>query len=318
MPRLAIVISANGNTEALEGTLVSVLENRPSDCEIVIALNQPYADPYDLKGEVRFVTTAAHAASLAPTIAALETVKSPFVHLLSSGCKVFDGWADRALQRFGDRQVAAVVPLVVRTDDEERIFAAGVGYRANGRRFRVAQDARKLEGDTISQIVGPGSFAAFYRRSAIDQVGGLTPALGRTQIDIDLALGFGASGMTIVLEPQSRVAAAADVDVELPGYRRALAEERLFWRHLDAKRRWQTVAAHAALVTWEAIRSAPRPCAVTQLVGRFAGCLLPSRRPTAPAAPPTGPAPRGQGPWRIDRPHLGTPRGESSHATSTR
>ena len=55
MPRLAIVITAVGSVESVERTLVSVLENRPTDCEVFVALNQPYSDPYDLKDEVRFV-----------------------------------------------------------------------------------------------------------------------------------------------------------------------------------------------------------------------------------------------------------------------
>ena len=37
-PRLSIVIPAPGNEETLEETLVSVLENRPEDSEIVVVL----------------------------------------------------------------------------------------------------------------------------------------------------------------------------------------------------------------------------------------------------------------------------------------
>lgn len=37
-PRLSIVIPAVSSAEDLEQTLVSVLENRPDDCEIVVAL----------------------------------------------------------------------------------------------------------------------------------------------------------------------------------------------------------------------------------------------------------------------------------------
>ena len=55
MPRLSIVIPVLGNVEGLEDTLVSVLENRPVDCQIVVVLNRPYDDPYDLKDEVCFV-----------------------------------------------------------------------------------------------------------------------------------------------------------------------------------------------------------------------------------------------------------------------
>ena len=56
MPRLAIIISAVGSIEALENTLVSVLENRPADCDVVVVHSKPYSDPYELKNEVRFVS----------------------------------------------------------------------------------------------------------------------------------------------------------------------------------------------------------------------------------------------------------------------
>ena len=55
MPRLSCVIPAVGTTQDLETTLVSVLEKRPDDCEIIVVLNESYADPYGLKDEVRFV-----------------------------------------------------------------------------------------------------------------------------------------------------------------------------------------------------------------------------------------------------------------------
>ena len=127
MPRLAIVISAVGKIESLEGTFLSVLENRPSDCEVIVALNQPYSDPYDLKDEVRFVEAAGRPSAIGALNQALAASRAPFVHLLARGCEVTDGWADRALSRFGDRQVASVAPVVCDAQDRERIFAAGVG-----------------------------------------------------------------------------------------------------------------------------------------------------------------------------------------------
>ena len=40
-PKLSIVIPTPTDTAALEETLVSVLENRPDDCEIIVALGGP-------------------------------------------------------------------------------------------------------------------------------------------------------------------------------------------------------------------------------------------------------------------------------------
>ena len=49
------VLSATGAIEALESTLVSVLENRPRDCEVIVVSNRKYDDPYSLAGEVTFI-----------------------------------------------------------------------------------------------------------------------------------------------------------------------------------------------------------------------------------------------------------------------
>ena len=54
MPRLSIIIPVLGNLELLEDTLVSVLENRPDSCEIIVVLDEVYEDPYELKDEIRF------------------------------------------------------------------------------------------------------------------------------------------------------------------------------------------------------------------------------------------------------------------------
>ena len=111
MPRLAIVISAVGTAESLEATLLTVLENRPDDCEVVAVTNFPYADPYQLAGEVRFVVQPAEADLVACVAAAIPLVRSPVVHLIAAGCEVTEGWADRALEHFADLSVGAVAPL---------------------------------------------------------------------------------------------------------------------------------------------------------------------------------------------------------------
>ena len=54
-PRLSIVIPAPGDEETLEETLVSVLENRPEDSEIVVVLGFGYHDPWSVGAEVRFI-----------------------------------------------------------------------------------------------------------------------------------------------------------------------------------------------------------------------------------------------------------------------
>jgi hypothetical protein len=271
--RLAIVISAVGDAELLEATLVSVLENRPADCQIIVALSQPYADPYDLKDEVRFVQSRAGAGPIEALNRALAATRAPLVHLLASGCRVTEGWADEALQRFGDRQVACVAPLVYEADRPDRILAAGVGYRASGKRFLVGRGLSDLPGDAQHRIIGPCGFAAFYRKAALDFIGGPSSQLGRRSADVDLALMFKRAGFSAALATRSRILAPAQVEIGEGPFRDALCDERLFWRNLPQRGQLKSLAAHAGNVALELLVSLPRPRAATQLAARTLACL---------------------------------------------
>jgi hypothetical protein len=272
VPRLAIVISAVGSIELLEGTLVSVLENRPADCEILVALDRTYADPYELKDEVRFVEAPHRSSPIACINAALAASRAPIVHLLASGCTVTEGWVEPAFARFGDRRVASVAPLVMDALGQDRIFAAGLGYRPSGRRVLVGRGQTQLLPRAATSMVGACGFAAFYRTAALELVGGLSVQLGPAQADVDLALALARAGFTAVIEPQSRVIAGAHLDAGEGSFRRALYEERLFWRNLPTTRRWTALAAHVGLVAWELTRSFLRPQVVSQLAGRAWAC----------------------------------------------
>ncbi len=272
MARLAIVISAVGSIESLEGTLVSVLENRPSDCEIIVALNQAYRDPYELAGEVRFVEAPRRMSPIARINQALAATRAPFVHLLASGCEVTEGWADLALARFGDRHIGSVAPLVLDARDRDRIFAAGVGYRHGGARYLVGKGLPRLTPDAQGRILGACGFAAFYRKSALDFVGGLSRQLGMRQADVDLALVLARAGFGVAIEPRSRIYASADVEARQGAAQQALHDERLFWRNLPNAGQVKSLAAHAGLVAIELLRSFGRPGMLAQLAGRTWAC----------------------------------------------
>ena len=65
VPRLSIIIPCLGGGAEFDGTLVSVLQNRPADCEVIVAHTDDYGDPYALRGEVEFVHGSA-AVAIAP------------------------------------------------------------------------------------------------------------------------------------------------------------------------------------------------------------------------------------------------------------
>lgn len=267
MPRLAIVISAAGSVEALETTLVSVLENRPSGCEVLVALTRPYADPYDLKDEVRFLAPARRTTALAAMNRALASVQSPVVHVLAAGCVVSDGWTDAALSHFADKKVAAVVPWVYDAAEPTRLLAAGISYQRSGRRHLVG---RRAVGETFqapATVIGPAAFAAFYRQTVLELLGGFSTRLNLRQADADLALAIRHAGFRIAVERGSSVVAPAEVDAPQGAWGDALAEERLFWRNLE-KASLGALMSHAAVAAWDCLRELPKPRALARFAGR--------------------------------------------------
>ena len=141
---MSIVIPFLGNIKRLEDTLVSVLENRPADCQIVVVLNQLYDDPYDLEGEVCFVQ-AVPGSGLTDCIAlGVAVTQSPIVHVMSCGVEATPGWADAALPHFDDPDVAAVAPVVVDRFDTRRILSAGLKvFRRRGHSTDRRRTARR-------------------------------------------------------------------------------------------------------------------------------------------------------------------------------
>lgn len=322
MPRLAIVITTAGSIEALEGTLVSVLENRPADCEVVVALSQKYDDPYDLKDEVRFLPPVRRRSTIEAVNAALGATRAPLVHLLAAGCLVNEGWTDVALQRFGDRRTAAVVPLVLNAEDSGRIVAAGVGYRDCGQRFLVGSGQAGLDATALEAVRGPCLFAAFYRKAALDLVGGFSRQLGPRQADVDLALILEHAGFGVAVEHGCCVRAGSEVDAAAGSFGEALGDERLFWRNSGAVRQPSARLGHAALVAGELGRCLVKPTNVARVLGRACGLLLPGgyarhRQNLAALAARALPARPESGDLRFDRSHGVLLRREKAQRRST-
>ena len=184
MPRLSCIIPVVGDVRPLESTLVSVLANRPDDCEILVVLNRPYDDPYDLKSEVRFLEANARTGYIGCANLGIRASAAPVVHLLGAGLEVTEGWADAALDRLRDPTVAAVAPIVRHSNGGRQSLTAGVAYLRGGRRTACLQLLNcTVPGDPL----GPSAAAAFFRKSALLGLGGLPEELGDELADVDFA-----------------------------------------------------------------------------------------------------------------------------------
>src|SRR5581483_8187031 len=188
VPRLSIIIPCLGGPAEFDGTLVSVLQNRPADCEVLVAHSEPYNDPYGLRGEVQFVESPAE--SLVDLLnAALDASSGEIVHVIGCGLEARENWTVSALQHFDDRDVAAVSPVVLATD-QETVLTAGIRWSLGGVRH-IVTDQRVISrgsGRLRAKILGPTLTAAFYRRDVLVALGGFEAGLGDDLADVAMAL----------------------------------------------------------------------------------------------------------------------------------
>ena len=274
MVRLSIIIPAVGRQRDLEDTLVSVLSNRPRGSEVLVVFAGPYDDPYELRGEVRFVETDAKTDRVGLANAGIRASRGNILHLLSAEIDVVEGWTELPMQWFKrDSSVAAVSPLVIAADDHRRVVSAGVRCALGGRR-KIVGSRRGASAIVASQgaIDGPTLSAGFYRRSAVVSAGGFDQWVGEQFADVDLAVALQHHGYGHIFEPDCRIFARGAIrGGARAGYRYGRFAERFFWRHASRRGRLLSLMTHLPHVVIEGLRQFPRPSAVTGLVGRLTG-----------------------------------------------
>lgn len=314
MPSLSIVIPAVSGIESLESTLVSVLQNRPRDCEIVVVVNQRYTDPYELKGEVQFLEAPGKARFVDCANLGISHTSAPLVHILAAGCEVEENWAQAAVTRLRDSRVASVAPIVLDPEDHERIVAAGVEYGCGGSRILRVGQAKKAARWAGQDVLAACSWAAFYRRGALARVGGLfSPTVGDQFVDVDLGLALEQAGLRTVFEPDSRIYAAAEPLRPQSSFRTGLAAERLFWRNLPARGWWRSLALHPLVVCRQTLLALATLGAPAHMAGRLLACCQMGQyrvRHKLLADLQVTQAPdkqKGRSHLRVDRPHIAGP-----------
>ncbi len=274
MPKLSIVIPALDSLALLEPTLVSVLQNRPEDCEVVVLLNRAYDDPYQLGDEVRFVVVREGTDTARSLEAGLRICRGDVVHVLAPGAEVDEGWTSAALEHFYDRRIAAVAPLVLRSREEADVVCnVGVEYGVGGSRRLHGGGRPADEFERNIDVLGPTLIAAFYRRDVLLTLpspfdASVTDGL----LDIDVALQLKAAGYRAVFEPRS---VAYRNEALLPAAS-ALASgrgaERVFWRNAQALGWIRSLAMHGFTVVGELLGRRTIGEKLLRLVGRAVGC----------------------------------------------
>jgi hypothetical protein len=271
--RLSIVIPCLGACEQFEDTLASVLQHRPDHSEIIVVHRQTYADPYDLKGEVKF--SHVDSKSLVDLVNdAAQDARGEVIHVLASGTEVTDGWTHAALRHFADPRVAAVAPLVLKLASPGRIETMGVRYTLGGERISVGHNLAIPDHHALrDEVIGPSLLAGFFSKDALLALGGFCREVGDELADVDFALALRDVGCRHVLEPKSQVSYSplASGRTLFGAVSRGMSAETLFWRHWAREGRMASLLAHPLSTLLDAVRSEGIFAAGIKLFGRTLG-----------------------------------------------
>ena len=246
MTQLSIVVACFERTELLEESLVAVLQQRPRDCEVLVVHDGRYQDPYELTDEVEYVLVAPGSGWVEAIEAGWRASRGKVVHVLGAGVLPQSGWTDAALAEFRDPAVGSVIPLVEDAGNAGRIRCVGVGVGAClGRRLVGAGRTSEQTNFNRLRPLGPNLAASFFRREALQQVGGLDDRFGDDLSDIDLARRLDEAGYETAIVPNCRLTAGA---FDQPRNRRAAAQGR---GHQRLIRSWSALPAwRKTLAAW--------------------------------------------------------------------
>jgi len=280
--RLSVIIPVVRTLARLEDTLVSVLEHKPDDCDVIVVLDEAYSDPYNLAGEVTFLS-AGPGTSLSRAInLGLGLSKTPLVHVLPSGSCVHCGWAEAAIHHFRDSRIGAVVPVTLDAQNPDRILAAGMGYDRAGQLVYLQRGVSVRETQLCHRTqVLPHFSGAIFRTASLQALHGADESLGDRWVLADLTLRLLRIGSVTVLEPRCLVSSDPVTEPSAVGFAAARDAEAFFWRWRD--RRSSTFARHLALLTREIWSAVSQRQAWPSMAGRIAGLTRCSQNNHRPA-----------------------------------
>ena len=178
MPRLSLIVPFQCDSQALENTLVSVLELRSPDDELLIVHRGEYQDPYGLQGNEAKVLETPASTSLAEQLnIAVQNATGDVLQVVLPGTVLEADWCVDALVAFDEMDIDMI--------------ALGVsGSGANSLQYGFEADLipqRRATGEA-SKIAGPLLAGTMIRRSAIECLGGWNTKIPGDLIDFELCL----------------------------------------------------------------------------------------------------------------------------------
>lgn len=185
MPRLSIIVPHRKDDAALENTVLSVLENKPFDSEIIVVHDGSYSDPYELDDELVFVEENG-ASDVQLLNAGIQASLSPIICLLCNGTTVNDQlWSEAAIRQFSEDRRLAAVAVASRAPN-----ATSFGIRIDSQLNEPLFSRSQVESTQSARITAPSLNCGFYRRKVLDTLGGWNDELAWETVDVEMAMLF--------------------------------------------------------------------------------------------------------------------------------
>lgn len=275
---LSIVIPSYCREDLLSRCLATTTPNAPAGTQIIVvddgSKNETISRAASRFAHVEVIRLPRRRGFCVAANVGIRAARGDIVELLNDDTEVQAGWAEAALACFTDPAVGAVAPLVLIGPEGRRIDSAGDRYDLGG----AAQ--KRGHGLPLSAefllprpVFGASAAAGFFRRQALDQVGGFPEEFSAYFEDVDLAFRLQRAGYQVLFEPRSRVLHRVSASYGKPARRlvvqQSCNEERVFWRNMPRQEMMAAVPRHLAVLLAKACRRWNEGCLTPWLFGRL-------------------------------------------------
>lgn len=178
VPRLSLIVPFQCDSQALENTLLSVLEVRSPEDELIIVHRGEYQDPYGLGGDEATVVETPSASSLAQQLnLAIERTTADVIQVVLPGTVLEPDWCDDALAAFDQFDIDMIGLGITSANSSEVHY----GFESD------VVPQRRVSSDP-SKITAPLLAGTMVRRSAIGCLGGWNTQIPSDLIDFEMSL----------------------------------------------------------------------------------------------------------------------------------
>lgn len=209
MPCLSIIVPHLSDDSGLELTLLSILENRTRDFEVLIAHDGGYTDPYSLSQDEAVLIESPNGSSMSAQInLAVASACSPYIQVLMPGTTVEEDWFEEALDILQDSTLSAVcVPII---DSQSNNVYKGLAVDSLPHR-RIATQSQSH--------VAPLMTGSVFRKRVFNAIGGWLDRCPREIAEVEMGLLIAALKLEIATAQSSGLYAPKRVAIGVePGY----------------------------------------------------------------------------------------------------